>query len=102
MQPVLKKHRVDVIIASGSKTPLEIEDLPSVRRSPRKHPSSSLVLPTTPKKFISPSKPAARRSLTNVLASDIFQDMERPSANFVIPESELPANTGQCKFICCY
>ncbi|VDK80379.1 unnamed protein product [Onchocerca ochengi] len=94
-EPVLKKHRVDVITASGSKTPLQIEDSPSLRRSPRKHPTSSLVRPTTPKKFISPSKSVARRSLTNVLESDIFRDVERQPASFIIPESEFPANTAQ-------
>ncbi|VBB27826.1 unnamed protein product [Acanthocheilonema viteae] len=73
-EPVLKKHPVDMVVASGNETLLQTKDLPLLRRSPRKHPSSSLFRPTTPWKISSSLKPATRRSLTNVFKSDIFQN----------------------------
>uniref|UniRef100_A0A1I7VG01 Uncharacterized protein n=1 Tax=Loa loa TaxID=7209 RepID=A0A1I7VG01_LOALO len=75
-EPVLKKHRVDVTNASGCKALFQTKDSSLLRRSPRKHPSSSLVRPTTPGK-ISSFKPVARRSLTNMQESEIFQNVER-------------------------
>ncbi|EFO21835.1 hypothetical protein LOAG_06648 [Loa loa] len=79
-EPVLKKHRVDVTNASGCKALFQTKDSSLLRRSPRKHPSSSLVRPTTPGK-ISSFKPVARRSLTNMQESEIFQNVERPIEN---------------------
>ncbi|EJW81020.1 hypothetical protein WUBG_08071, partial [Wuchereria bancrofti] len=92
--PVLKKHRADVIITSRSETIFQTKDSPLLRRSPRKHPSS-LIRPTASKKINSPSRSVARRSLTNLLESETFQNIDRSSANFVVPESEPPAHIAQ-------
>ncbi|VDM07535.1 unnamed protein product [Wuchereria bancrofti] len=94
LQPVLKKHRADVIITSRSETIFQTKDSPLLRRSPRKHPSS-LIRPTASKKINSPSRSVARRSLTNLLESETFQNIDRSSANFVVPESEPPAHIAQ-------
>ncbi|MCP9260108.1 hypothetical protein DINM_003295 [Dirofilaria immitis] len=91
-EPVLKKHRIDVITTSGSKKLAQAEDSPILRRSPRKHPSSSLVRPIIPKKFSSPFKSAARRSLTSVLKSEIHRNVNGVSENFIIPKSESTAD----------
>ncbi|KAK6107131.1 hypothetical protein QQG55_26955 [Brugia pahangi] len=93
-EPVLKKHRADVIITSRSETIHQTKDSALLRRSPRKHPSS-LVRPTASKKINSPSKPVARRSLTNLLEPETFQNIDRLSPNFVVPESEPPAHVTQ-------
>uniref|UniRef100_A0A1I8EQL4 Uncharacterized protein n=1 Tax=Wuchereria bancrofti TaxID=6293 RepID=A0A1I8EQL4_WUCBA len=86
-EPVLKKHRADVIITSRSETIFQTKDSPLLRRSPRKHPSS-LIRPTASKKINSPSRSVARRSLTNLLESETFQNIDRSSANFVVPEMQ--------------
>uniref|UniRef100_A0A0R3RZQ5 Mitochondrial mRNA-processing protein COX24 C-terminal domain-containing protein n=1 Tax=Elaeophora elaphi TaxID=1147741 RepID=A0A0R3RZQ5_9BILA len=75
-EPVLKKYRADETVASENKTLLQTENLPLLRRSPRKHPSSSLVRPTTPRKISSPLKPTVCQSLTNELESDVFQNVD--------------------------
>uniref|UniRef100_A0A915Q886 Uncharacterized protein n=1 Tax=Setaria digitata TaxID=48799 RepID=A0A915Q886_9BILA len=90
-EPVLKKSRVDVSAASGSKMGAELP----LRRSPRKHISSSFVRPISPKKTDS-LKPLTHRSYTNLFKLDDFQ-VKRPSSNFIIPEGESSTDSVQAQ-----
>ncbi|CAG9535117.1 unnamed protein product [Cercopithifilaria johnstoni] len=93
-EPMLKKRRIDVMVPSGNKTLFQTSDLPLLRRSPRKHPSS-LVRPPTSTKINCPLKPATCRSLTNVLKSDISRNVDEQSASFTIPGTEPSADIVQ-------
>ncbi|VDK82277.1 unnamed protein product [Litomosoides sigmodontis] len=90
--PVLEKHHADVTVAAGSKIRLQNENLLLLRRSPRKHPSSSLICPPTPRKISSSFKPAVCRSPTSVFKSGIYQNVDGQSASFVMPENEPAAD----------